>query len=129
MSSCGGCAVGNSLNPGGHYIGIRINENEDGRVVFCDTNGMEVRKGLRVVVEGDVGFEYAEVMTLHPMIVKQCQLKEARRLVRVANESDLSTYNAKRQREEQVLRDTKELASERTPRDEADPGRRELRRP
>ena len=112
MSSCGGCAVGNSLNPGGHYVGIRINENEDGRVVFCDTNGMEVRKGYRVVVEGDAGFEYAEVTTLHPMIVKQCQLREARRLVRVANESDLATYNAKRQREEQVLRDTKELATE-----------------
>ena len=112
MSGCGGCTVGNSLNPGGHFVGIRINENEDGRVVFCDTSGVEVRRGQRVVVEGEAGYEYAEVTTLHPMIVKQCQLREARRLVRPANEIDLSTYEAKRQREQQVLKDTQELASE-----------------
>ena len=112
MSSCGGCTVGNSLNPGGHFVGIRLNENEDGRVVFCDTSGVEVRKGQRIVVEGDGGYEYAEVTTLHPMIVKQCQLREARRLVRPASDTDVANYESKRQREEQVLRDTKELASE-----------------
>ena len=46
------------------------------------------------------------------MIVKQCQLKEARRLVQVANEGDLTTYDAKRQRKNEILRDTKELAAE-----------------
>jgi cell fate regulator YaaT (PSP1 superfamily) len=112
MSGCGGCSVGNSLNPGGHFIGIRINQNEDGRVVFCDTNGAEVRKGQRLVVEGDTGFEYAEVTTLHPMIVKQCQLRDARRLVRVANEADQATYQAKLQREQTVFQDTREMASE-----------------
>jgi cell fate regulator YaaT (PSP1 superfamily) len=112
MSSCGGCAVGNSLNPGGHYVGIRINENEDGRVVFCETSGAEVRKGQRVVVEGEAGFEFAEITTLHPMIVKQCQLRDSRRLVRVANEADLSSYETRREREQQVFRDTQELAAE-----------------
>src|ERR1700693_4688833 len=81
MSGCGGgCSAGNSFNPGGHYVDIRINENEDGRVVFCETNGNALNKGERVVVEGEHGLEYAEVVTLHPMIVKQCQLREARRL-------------------------------------------------
>jgi cell fate regulator YaaT (PSP1 superfamily) len=112
MSGCGGCAVGNSFNPGGHFIGIRINQNEDGRVVFCDTNGAAVQKGQRVVVEGDGGLEYAEVTTLHPLIVKQCQLRDSRRLVRVANDIDLASYDAKRQREEQFFRDTRALASE-----------------
>jgi cell fate regulator YaaT (PSP1 superfamily) len=112
MSGCGGCTVGNSLNPGGHYVGVRINQNEDGRVVFCDTSGTEVRKGQRIVVEGDGGFEYAEVTTLHPMIVKQCQLRDARRLVRVANDSDLASYEAKRQREQQFFNETREMAAE-----------------
>jgi cell fate regulator YaaT (PSP1 superfamily) len=112
MSGCGGCTVGNSFNPGGHFIGIRINQNEDGRVVFCETNGTSVLKGQRIVVEGDGGLEYAEVTTLHPLIVKQCQLRDSRRLVRVANESDLASYDAKRQREEQFFRDTQALASE-----------------
>jgi cell fate regulator YaaT (PSP1 superfamily) len=112
MSGCGGCTVGNSFNPGGHFIGIRINQNEDGRVVFCETNGTSVLKGQRIVVEGDGGLEYGEVTTLHPLIVKQCQLRDSRRLVRVANESDLASYDAKRQREEQFFRDTQALASE-----------------
>jgi cell fate regulator YaaT (PSP1 superfamily) len=93
-------------------VGIRINQNEDGRVVFCETNGAEVRKGLRVVVEGEGGFEYAEVTTLHPLIVKQCQLKEARRLVRIANDADLAGYEAKRQREQKFFDDTRQLADE-----------------
>jgi cell fate regulator YaaT (PSP1 superfamily) len=113
MSGCGGCTIGNSLNPGGHFVGVRINQNEDGRVVFCDTNGTEVRKGQRLVVEGDGAFEYAEVTTLHPMIVKQCQLRDARRLVRVANETDLAGYEAKLQREQQFFRDTQQMAAER----------------
>src|SRR5215831_688030 len=101
MSGCGGCTVGNSFNPGGHYIGVRINQNEDGRVVFCETNGTEVRKGQRLVVDGDGGYEYAEVTTLHPLIVKQCQLRDARKLVRVANDADLASYQAKLEREKQ----------------------------
>lgn len=112
MSSCGGCTVGNSLNPGGHFVGVRINQNEDGRVVFCDTNGTQVQKGQRVVVEGEGGFEYAEVTTLHPMIVKQCQLRDSRRLVRVANDTDLSGYQAKLEREAQFSRDTQQMAAE-----------------
>ncbi len=112
MSGCGGCTVGNSYNPGGHYIGVRINDNEDGRVVFCETQGQTVARGQRLVVEGEQGLEYAQVSTLHPMIVKQCQLREARRLVRVANESDLANYEAKLARELRFFSDTQELAAE-----------------
>jgi len=112
MSGCGGCTVGNSFNPGGHYIGVRINQNEDGRVVFCETNGTEVRKGQRLVIEGDGGYEYAEVTTLHPLIVKQCQLRDARKLVRVATDSDLTSYQAKLEREKNFFRDTREMATE-----------------
>ncbi len=112
MSGCGSCGVGNSLNPGGHFVGIRINENEDGRVVFCDTNGAEVQKGLRVIVEGDGGMEYAEVTTLRPMIVKQCQLRDARRLVRVASDADHESYDAKLAREQRLYRDTLQMVAE-----------------
>ena len=48
MGGCGtggGCGIGNAYNPG-QYVGIRINEHEDGRIVLCDTMGIEVsRKG------------------------------------------------------------------------------------
>ena len=109
MSGCGtggGCGVGNSYNPG-QYVGIRINEHEDGRNVLCDTMGVEVTRGQRVIVEADTGMEYAEVTNLRPMILKQCQLRDSRRLVRVASETDLSSYKAKVGREARFLSDTR----------------------
>ena len=112
MSGCGGCSVGNSYNPGGHYVGVRINLNEDGRVVFCETLGTSVSKGQRVIVEGDTGLEYAQVTTLNPMILKQCQLRDARRLVRVATDSDRAAFDAKVGRELKFLMDAQQLASE-----------------
>lgn len=112
MAGCGGCTTGNSYNPGGHYIGIRINENEDGRVVFCETQGQPVLKGQRVVVEGEGGFEYGQIVTLHPMIVKQCQLRDARRLVRLATEGDQASYDAKLGREIRFFLDAQDLAAE-----------------
>lgn len=112
MSGCGGCTTGNSFNPGGHYVGVRVNEHEDGRVVFCETSGASLEKGQRLVVEGDQGLEYAQVTTLHPLILKQCQLREARRLVRVATSGDLVNYQSKLDREERFFADTRELAAE-----------------
>jgi cell fate regulator YaaT (PSP1 superfamily) len=115
MSGCGsggGCGIGNRLNPGGLYVGIRLNENEDGKAPFCDTQGISVEKGQRVIVEGDAGFDYAEVTNLRPMILKQCQLRDARRLVRVATDADHATYQAKVEREKQFFADTRRLATE-----------------
>ena len=114
MGGCGsggGCGVGNAYNPG-QYVGIRMNEHEDGRSVLCDTMGIEVARKVRVVVEGDQGLEFAEVTNLRPMILKQCQLRDSKRLVRVATEPDLHTYQAKVHREKTFLADTRTLASE-----------------
>jgi cell fate regulator YaaT (PSP1 superfamily) len=115
MSGCGngGCGIGNRLNPGGLYVGIRINDNEDGKAPFCDTQGVAVEKGQRVVVEGDAGLEYAQVTNLKPMILKQCQLRDARRLVRIATDADQAAYRAKVDREKRFYFDTKRLALER----------------
>jgi cell fate regulator YaaT (PSP1 superfamily) len=114
MGGCGsggGCGVGNAYNPG-QYVGIRINEHEDGRNVLCDTMGVEVSRGQRVIVEADSGMEYAEVTNLRPMILKQCQLRDSRRLVRVASDTDLASYEAKVGRESRFLSDTQALATE-----------------
>jgi cell fate regulator YaaT (PSP1 superfamily) len=110
--SGGGCGVGNKLNPGGLYIGIRINENEDGKAPLCDSQGIPVEKGQRVIVEGENGFEYAQVTNLRPMILKQCQLRDARRLVRIATEADQASFQAKVEREKRFFTDTRRLADE-----------------
>ena len=107
----GGCGVGNSYNPG-QYVGIRMNEHEDGRNVLCDTMGIEVSRGQRVVVEGDGGMEYAEITNLRPMILKQCQLRDSKRLVRIGTDADMAGYRAKVSREQRFLDDTRALACE-----------------
>lgn len=117
MSGCGsggGCGIGNKLNPGSLYIGIRINDNEDGKAPFCDTQGITVEKGQRVIVEGEGGFEFAQVTNLRPMILKQCQLRDARRLVRLATEDDQAGYRGKQEREKRFLDDTRRLAGEKS---------------
>jgi cell fate regulator YaaT (PSP1 superfamily) len=48
------------------------------------------------------------------MILKQCQLRDARRLVRIANEADQATYQAKLEREKRFFADTRRLASEKS---------------
>lgn len=114
MGGCGsggGCGIGNAYNPG-QYVGIRLNEHEDGRSVLCDTLGIEVARRQRVIVEGDGGMEFAEVTNLRPMILKQCQLRDSRRLVRVAGEADLATYKSKVSREGRFLADARHLAAE-----------------
>jgi cell fate regulator YaaT (PSP1 superfamily) len=86
MGGCGeggGCGIGSSYNP-----------------------------GERVIVEGDGGLEYAEISNLRPMILKQCQLRDSRRLVRVASEVDLASYRAKVSREGRFLADAQALATE-----------------
>jgi cell fate regulator YaaT (PSP1 superfamily) len=103
MSGCSGCAIGNTYNSGGNYVGIRINENEDGRVVFCETLGENLDKGAWVVVESENGnLDYAQVTTLHPIVAKACQVKSARRLVRTASEADLESRRQKIDREKKI---------------------------
>jgi cell fate regulator YaaT (PSP1 superfamily) len=104
MGGCAGCSLGNKYNSGGNYIGIRLNEDEDGRVLFCETLGKAVEKGEWLIVETERGdLEYAQVTTLHPIITKSCQLKDAKKLLRNANESDLESRRHKVEREKKIF--------------------------
>ena len=113
MSGCSGCSIGNKYNSGGNYVGIRLNENEDGRVVFCETTGEKVEKNAWLVVESSENgaFEYAQVTNLHPLISKGCQLKDARKLVRIATDTDLDSHRHKIDREKKIFDFIKERAA------------------
>ena len=105
MGGCSGCSIGNKYNSGGNYVGIRLNENEDGRVVFCDTTGQSLEKHGWLVVESpeNGSLDYAQVTTLHPIIAKGCQVKDAKRLVRKATEADLDSRRHKLDREKKIF--------------------------
>ena len=105
MGGCSGCSIGNKYNSGGGYVGVRLNENEDGRVVFCETSGQKLEKYAWLIIESpDNGtLDYAQVTTLHPIIAKGCQVKDAKRLVRTASESDLEGHRHKLEREKKIF--------------------------
>jgi len=113
MSGCSGCSVGNKYNSGGNYVGIRLNENEDGRVVFCETAGEKLDKYDWIVVESSENgsLDYAQVTSLHPLISKGCQLKNARKLIRSANEADLESHRHKLERESKIFEFIRERAA------------------
>jgi cell fate regulator YaaT (PSP1 superfamily) len=113
MSGCAGCSLGNKFNPGGNYVGIRINENEDGRLLFCETQGLSVDKGDWVVVEGDRGLDFGQITTVHPLIVKQCQIRDARKLLRMMSDSDRRAFETKKQTEARIFNFTKQFAADR----------------
>lgn len=105
MSGCSGCSIGNKYNSGGNYVGIRLNENEDGRTVFCETRGEKLDRNEWVVVESAENgtLDYAQVTSLHPLIAKGCQVKNAKKLVRPANEADLQSHRNKLDREKKIF--------------------------
>lgn len=105
MSGCSGCSIGNKYNSGGNYVGIRLNENEDGRTLFCETRGEKLEKNEWVVVESSENgtLDYAQVTSLHPLIAKGCQVKNAKKLVRAANEADLQSHRNKLEREKKIF--------------------------
>jgi cell fate regulator YaaT (PSP1 superfamily) len=104
MSGCEGCSVGNQYNSGGSFVGVRLNENEDGRTVFCDTVGSSLDKGDLIVVQSESGnLDFAEVTNLHPLIAKGCQLRDAKKLVRRADERDSEAHLHKLEREKRIF--------------------------
>ena len=104
MGACSGCTLGNKYNSGGNFVGIRLNEDEDGRVLFCETLGKSVEKSEWIVVETERGeLEYAQVTTLRPVIAKACQIKDAKKLVRTATEADREARRHKVEREKKIF--------------------------
>lgn len=104
MGACSGCSIGNKYNSGGNYVGIRLNEDEDGRVLFCETLGKTVAKSEWIVVETERGeLEFAQVTTLQPMITKACQIKDAKKLVRSATDVDREAHRQKIEREKKIF--------------------------
>ena len=79
------------------------------RVMFAvedidDTVARLEKRGAKLVVEGEKGLEFAEVVETRPLVVKSCQTKGARRLVRFATREDESILERKPAREREALR-------------------------
>ena len=92
MGGCTGCSLGTSVNPGGNYVGVRLADAEDGKTTLVFAGEAQVKKGERLIVEADAGPEFAEVTTTTPVLGKACSSKKAKRLLRLASDSEYADY-------------------------------------
>ncbi len=90
--SCSSCSLGTLTNPGGNYVGARLADAEDGKVTLVFMGEVQVRKGEKLIVEGDDGPEFAEVTTVSPVLAKPCSARKARRLLRLASDSEHADF-------------------------------------
>lgn len=102
--SCSSCSLGTLVNPGGNYVGARLADATDGKVTVVFAGEVEVRTGERIVVETEEGPEFAEVTTLTPVLAKACSQKKARRLLRLASDSESADFAERLELQEEAAR-------------------------
>jgi cell fate regulator YaaT (PSP1 superfamily) len=90
--SCTGCSLGTSQNPGGNYVGVRLADAEDGKTTLVFAGEVEVQRGERLIVETDAGPEFAEVTSTSPGLPRSCSAKKAKRLLRLASDSEYADF-------------------------------------
>jgi cell fate regulator YaaT (PSP1 superfamily) len=76
----------------------------DGKVTVVFAGEVAVRKGERIVVETEEGPEFAEVTTLTPVLAKACAQKKARRLLRLASDSESADFAERQELQEEAAR-------------------------
>jgi cell fate regulator YaaT (PSP1 superfamily) len=89
---CSGCSLGSSTNPGGNYVGVRLADAEDGKTTLVFMGEVQVTRGEHLIVETDTGPEFAEVTSTTPTLGKPCSSKKAKRLLRLASDSEYADY-------------------------------------
>jgi len=89
---CSGCSLGSTANPGGNYVGVRLADAEDGKTTLVFAGEARVAVGEHLIVETDGGPEFAEVTSTTPFLGKACSSKKAKRLLRLASDSEYADY-------------------------------------
>ncbi len=86
------CSIGTLTNPGHNFVGARLADSEDGKITIVFAGEVALQKGERIIVETEQGPEFAEVITTDPLLAKPCAAKKARRLLRLASDSEQADF-------------------------------------
>jgi cell fate regulator YaaT (PSP1 superfamily) len=65
---------------------------EDGKMTFVFSGEVVLKRGERIIVEMEQGPEFAEVVTTTPILAKACSTRKARRLLRLASDSEYADF-------------------------------------
>ena len=91
---CSGCSfAGQSTEVEDSFVGVRFDEETN--PTLCRTGGRLLAKGDRVVVELKYGPAHGLVVQVPMPVFKPCQKSSARKLLRVATETDQRNYDRK----------------------------------
>lgn len=102
--SCTGCSIGTSKNPSGNFVGVRLADAEDGKVTNVFLGDVQVKTGEHLIVDTENGPEFAEVTTTAPLLAKACSSKKAKRLLRLASDSEYADYVERLELQDQAFR-------------------------
>lgn len=91
-------------------VGISFQKN--GRIEYYDTNHLQLKKNITVLVESDYGLRFGKVETeLHP--VDETKLKRPlKKIVRIASRKDFEKHRTNLKLEEQALKKCRELVKQ-----------------
>jgi len=84
-------------------VGVRIND--VGKIIFVDTNNLELEKGLAVIVEFDKGLQYATIVDFF----KKNENSVTGKVIRIATKKDYLQYLKNQELAEKALVDCKKM--------------------
>lgn len=110
MSGCHGCSyLGMSTAVEGSFVGVRLAEETN--LTLCSTGDRIYAKGDRVVIDHDPSPAFGRVEMSPMPVFKPCQKVSARRVLRLANDTDLAAYERKLENEFNAKRFCRERAN------------------
>ena len=98
MSGCSGCSfTGQSTEVEDSFVGVRFDEETN--LTLCSTGGTLLARGDRVVVDLKYGPAHGRVEKVPMPVFKPCQKSSARKLLRIATDTDVASYESKIRKE------------------------------
>ena len=85
-----------------NIVGVRFRRL--GKIYFFDPNGLDLKKGDKVIVETSQGEEYGEVLIANRPMNESKIEEPLKNVIRIANYKDEKHYNECREKEKEALK-------------------------
>jgi len=92
-------------------VGVRLADAEDGKTTLVFVGELRVAPREHLIVETDSGPEFAEVTTTTPLLGKACSSKKAKRLLRLASDSEYADFIERLELQDRAYRCASERAA------------------
>ncbi len=87
-------------------IGVRFKKT--GKIYYFDPNGLEIEKGMPVIVETAMGDEYGETVIANKEIEEEKLTNPLKKVIRIATDKDKKMYQEYKAKEEKAMKKCEE---------------------